>query len=118
MEVRLLGPLEVIDDAGGRVEIRGAKPRLLLAALALDAGRVVSVDRLTDLLWGDEPPETAANALQVYVSQLRKAGLPLALRGAGYVLEVEPEAVDVHRHERLVEEARSLPPADAAERLR
>src|SRR6185503_7335292 len=49
------------------------KPRTLFAALALEPGRVVSVDRLVEALWPGDPPETAAHAVQVYVSQLRKA---------------------------------------------
>ena len=51
----------------------GRKPRALLSVLALDAGRVVSVDRLVEALWPGDAPDTAAHAVQVYVSQLRKA---------------------------------------------
>ena len=71
LEVRLLGPLEVKrgDDS---VALGGLKPRALLAALALEVGRVVSVDRLVEDLWPGRAPETAFHAVQVYVSQLRK----------------------------------------------
>ncbi|MBM2822849.1 MAG: hypothetical protein HW413_1595, partial [Thermoleophilia bacterium] len=72
---------------------------------------VVSVDRLVEELWPGTPPETASHAVQVYVSQLRKAlGDAIARRGPGYVLYLEPGAVDIHRFARLV--------ADGHEELR
>ncbi len=106
LELRLLGPFEAA--SGGRgVALGGPKPRALLAVLALDVGRVVSVDRLVECLWPGEAPETAAHAVQVYVSQLRKAlGPVIATRAPGYVLELEPEQVDAHRFVRLADEGR------------
>src|SRR5260370_7232603 len=71
MDFRILGPLEVW-EADRRLPLGGAKHRALLAILLLEANRVVSTDRLVELLWGDEPPETVNNTLQVCVSQLRK----------------------------------------------
>lgn len=68
--LRVLGPLEV-SESGRDVAPRAAKPRRLLLCLAVDAGRVVSVDRLVDALWGETPPRSAANLLQVYVWKLR-----------------------------------------------
>ena len=108
LEVRLLGPLEVSLD-GEDVAVGGPKPRALLAVLALAAGRVVSVDHLVESLWPGEPPETAAHAVQVYVSQLRKSlGNVLATRTPGYVLELEPGRIDIHRFTQLVGEGREL----------
>ena len=76
--------------------------------LALEPGRVVSVDRLVEALWPGDPPETAAHAVQVYVSQLRKAlGPVIATRAPGYVLELEPERVDIHRFARLAQDGRA-----------
>ncbi|TML50297.1 MAG: hypothetical protein E6G23_01550 [Actinobacteria bacterium] len=72
VEFRVLGPVEVVVD-GRPISLPAAKPRALLAALLLSSNRVVSVGRLTEDLWGEEPPETATKALQGYVSQLRKA---------------------------------------------
>ena len=119
MQFRILGALEV-DDDGRTVAVGGAKPRALLATLLLHANDVVSVDRLTDALWGDEPPETAKNALQVHVSQLRKAlgNDVVERRGSGYVIEVDSADLDLIRFQELCAEARSLPPAEGAERLR
>lgn len=106
LEVRLLGPLEASRD-GDPVALGGPKPRALLAALALEPGRVVSVDRLVEALWPGDPPETAAHAIQVYVSQLRKAlGPVIATRAPGYELELSPQRVDVHRFTRLAQEGR------------
>ena len=107
LEVRLLGPIEVERD-GEPVALGGQKPRTLFGVLALEPGRVVSVDRLVEALWPGEPPDTAGHAVQVYVSQLRKAlGPVIATRAPGYVLELEPERVDAHRFARLAQEGRA-----------
>ena len=70
-EFRLLGPLEVRRN-GQPVEVRGAKPRSMLAMLLLQAGEVVSTDRLIDGLWGECPPATAVNTLQAHVGAVRR----------------------------------------------
>ncbi|HEU0303555.1 MAG TPA: BTAD domain-containing putative transcriptional regulator [Gaiellaceae bacterium] len=113
LELRILGPLEVVVD-GEPVELRRAKQRSLLALLLLSAGEVVSADRLIEELWAGAPPATAKDALQNYVSQLRKAlGRDvIATRAPGYVLEVEPDQTDVGRFERLVDEARGAGDAE------
>ena len=107
LDVRLLGPIEAERD-GAPVALGGPKPRALLAVLALEPGRVVSVDRLVEALWPGDPPETAAHAVQVYVSQLRKAlGPVIATRAPGYELELAPERVDLHRFARLTQDGRA-----------
>ncbi|WP_329054365.1 winged helix-turn-helix domain-containing protein [Amycolatopsis sp. NBC_01488] len=107
MRVALLGPLRVTDDEGTPIDIGGARLRMLLARLALDAGRAVPADALVDGLWGAEPPADAANALQSLVSRLRKA-LPVAVESGpgGYRLAVAREDVDAERFERLAAEGR------------
>lgn len=72
MEFRILGPLEVVDEAGA-VTLGTAKERVVLGVLLLHAGEVVSRERLIDEVWGESPPATARKAVNVYVSQLRKA---------------------------------------------
>src|SRR5687768_10986564 len=107
MEFRILGPLEAWDK-GREVSLGGPKPRALLAALLLRANEVVPADRLIDELWGEDSPEDAAAALRVNVSRLRKA-LPedvLATKSPGYVVRIEPDALDLHRFERLVDDGR------------
>ncbi|NUR47929.1 MAG: AfsR/SARP family transcriptional regulator [Hamadaea sp.] len=108
MRIGLLGPFEVQVGDGVVVEVPGARLRGLLAALALEPGRIVPRTRLVDWIWGEEPPADAVNALQVLVSRLRRL-LPdgvVEAKAGGYRLEVDPEAVDVSRFERLVAEAR------------
>ncbi len=123
MEFRILGPLEVW-DGGREVSLGGPRPRALLAVLLLYPNEVVPADRLIDELWGDESPDRAAAALRVNVSRLRKALARdiLTTRSPGYLIRVEPDTLDLHRFERLVDEGRSLLAgglaADASQRLR
>ena len=71
MELGVLGPLQVRQD-GAPVNIPGAKPRAILTMLGLHNGSVVPADMLIELLWGDDPPRTAAKALQTHISSLRR----------------------------------------------
>src|SRR5215207_7451495 len=122
MEFRILGPFEVSHE-GSEVSVAGRKPRALLAVLLLHANELVPSDRLIDELWGGESPEHGGDALRVNVSRLRKAlpGDVVTTRSPGYVLRVEPDGLDLHRFERLVDEGRSLLArglaAEASERL-
>ena len=98
LSVRLFGAMRVIVD-GEEIPAPPRKQRGVLALLALHGGQVVSVDRLIDGIWGDEPPDTAVTALQVYVAGLRRALGPaapkLVTRSPGYVLDIDARAVDV-----------------------
>ncbi|MET9757744.1 BTAD domain-containing putative transcriptional regulator [Streptomyces sp. NPDC006372] len=102
------------------VALGHAKQRCVLAVLLCDAGRVVSAERLIDRVWGEDPPGSVRNILSGYVGRLRTAlrssgahGVRLARSSGGYLLDVAPEHVDVHRFRRLVTEARSA--ADACQ---
>jgi YVTN family beta-propeller protein len=119
MDFRILGPLEV-EDEGRLLKLGGAKQRALLALLLLRANEVVSRDRLIDELWGGSPPETASTALQVYVSQLRKAlgADRVETRRPGYRLKVGSGELDLDRFEALVETARGQDPREAESGLR
>jgi DNA-binding SARP family transcriptional activator len=109
MQFRLLGALEAV-SGGAVVDLGPPKQRAVLAILLLHVGEIVAVDRLIDLLWGDDPPRTAAHSIQIYVSDLRKsleavAGNRLILtRPPGYQLDTPPETVDAKQFERLVRE--------------
>ncbi|MCG5443379.1 tetratricopeptide repeat protein [Micromonospora sp. NIE79] len=108
VRVRLLGPVEVV-VAGSPQAVNGVRRKAVLATLALHAGRVVSVDRLIDVVWGDKLPATAANTLQRHVSYLRGVlGEPLSIvaRQPGYLLDTGPDSTDVQAAERLIELAR------------
>jgi DNA-binding SARP family transcriptional activator len=71
VELRVLGPVQVRQD-GKAVTIPGAKSRAILTMLGLHDGSVVAADVLIELLWGEDPPRTAAKALQTHVSSLRR----------------------------------------------
>lgn len=112
MNLLILGPLEVRVE-GVPVPLGGAKPRAMLAALLLHPNEVVSAGRLTDALWGDQPPPSAAANLKTYASQLRKAvdGGPdrsrLVTRSPGYLFRVEPGELDLLAFETLAAAGRS-----------
>ncbi len=125
MRFGVLGATQVHREDGTAVPIGGPRVRTLLALLALEAGRVVPAERLIDGLYGEQPPEGVANALQSQVSRLRgalKDLAPVEFSPAGYRLAVDPDDVDVHRFERLAAEGRRTlaagDPARAAELLR
>ena len=103
MEFRLLGPLEAVDDHGAPVALGGPRPRALLALLLLHRNEVVSGDRLIDGIWGESPPASAQNALQVHVHALRRVlgAERIETRPPGYVLHVGDGELDVERFERL-----------------
>src|SRR5947207_10425431 len=103
MDFRILGPLEVERD-GRLLALGGRNQPAALAALLLDANRVVSRDKLIEAVWGERPPETAVAALQGYVASLRKTlGAELIVtRAPGYMLSAEPATVDVGRFEALL----------------
>ena len=112
MEFRILGPLGVVAE-GPPPKLGSPKQRALLAFLLLHANEVVSRDRLIEALWGENAPPTAAHAVEVYVSRLRKAlasapgaAPQLETRAPGYVFELEPGGLDVDRFERLRSEGR------------
>ncbi len=124
MDFKILGPLEVHRGAE-TLTIGAAKQRALLAILLLHANEVVSSDRLIDDMWGTQPPDTVANALQVYVAQLRKVleperpkGAPnelLLTRPGGYQLSVGSGQLDAESFERLFGEgSRARANADLA----
>jgi DNA-binding SARP family transcriptional activator len=118
-DFRILGPLEVSDETGPLL-LGGLKQRAVLALLLLDAGRVVSVDRLVDALWGEQPPRTAVTSLQNFVSQLRKTLGPeiLETKPPGYRINVRRGELDLDRFRARVEEVRLAEPGERAEGLR
>src|SRR5687768_4262520 len=123
MEIRVLGPVEVIVEEDNRAPRRAAE-RELLALLALSARRVVAVPTLVDALWGEDLPANPGNALQVRVSTLRRAlsaaGAPSTLvvtRPRGYLLDLDRQLVDALRFTDHVAAARAATDPDAAARL-
>ena len=102
MDFRLLGPMEVFDGAD-HVALGGLKQRALLARLLLTPRRTVAVERIVDDLWGEDVPDSAPKMVQIFVSQLRKLLAPelIRTRPPGYLIDVEDDAIDVARFDRL-----------------
>ena len=101
LEYRILGPLEVVAD-GRPASLGGPRQRAVLAILLAHANEAVPIGGLIDGVWGEQPPETAENIVQGYVSQLRKAlGRDvIGTRGRGYAIAVPDDALDLRRFER------------------
>ena len=112
----VLGPLEA-RRLGRALKLGSIKHRMLLAKLLLHANQVVSTDELIDTVWGEQPPPTVRQSLQNHVAALRRAveqadapaGQPRTLltRDPGYLVQVDPDQVDLHRFRRMVDEGRS-----------
>jgi len=123
MLVRVLGEVSLTAADGTGLALPGGRQPALMAALAARAGEVVAVDRLVDLIWGEVPPDNPAAALHSAVFKLR-ANLArvtgrgvLVTRDPGYVLDLRPGELDSEVFESLVQEARDLPAAEAADTL-
>lgn len=123
MHFGVLGPL-VVRGPRGSIEVNGRKERLLLAHLVAAAGRLVTIDELTESLWGERPPRAPGKALQTYVLRLRNAlepdrrGVPtiVVTEGAGYRLVTHDHEIDALQFGRLAAAGRaSLDQGRAAE---
>jgi DNA-binding SARP family transcriptional activator/ActR/RegA family two-component response regulator len=113
VEFRVLGPVEAYAD-GVRIDLGPRRRRFVLAVLALDVNRPVTVDRLIELTWPIDLPRTAEHAITVHMSQLRttlaqvSAGTAEIVRqGRGYTLVADPSSVDAYRFRALVDSART-----------
>jgi DNA-binding SARP family transcriptional activator len=114
----ILGPIRVT-VSGEAVRIRSARQRAVLAVLLLSAGRVVSVDRLIDAVWGDEPADSALNLVRTYVWRLRSlltedGEARLETEPAGYLLRVKPNELDLAEFEQQVADGRAALARDEA----
>lgn len=122
-DFRVLGPVEVVGPAGPAA-LQGTRQRAVLGVLALHAGDVLPVSRLVDVLWGEDPPRTAAKTLHSHIARIRQAmagcgAAPLLVtREPGYLLDAQRDLVDAHRFETMVRDASRQPPAEAAATLR
>jgi DNA-binding SARP family transcriptional activator/tetratricopeptide (TPR) repeat protein len=127
-EFRVLGPVELW-SAGQRHDLGSARARCVLAVLLLAPRTVVPAETLIDRLWDDRPPAQARASLFVYISRIRGSlrqalGDRVQLHGqpGGYVLDADPETIDVHRFRRLRRQADALSASgdceDAAQLLR
>jgi DNA-binding SARP family transcriptional activator/predicted RNA-binding Zn ribbon-like protein len=120
MEFRLLGPFEA--RAGGQPIAVGTRrqERLLLATLLLDAGHIVSIDRIIDLLWEGDPPPSPRSVIYTYVGRLRRTlaphGVAITTRRDGYLFEQAGHTVDTAEFADRARRAADL--LDQGERVR
>jgi SARP family transcriptional regulator, regulator of embCAB operon len=116
LSIGLLGPLSAYLK-GRSVVPSAAKQRQVLALLALNAGRIVTISTLIEELWGDHPPRSYATTLQTYILQLRNAlteaqpGNPavrafLGTRHSGYILEDGACQIDIDEFFKLARAGR------------
>ncbi len=113
----VLGVVSAFDATGGLLPLGSSRRRAVLAALLLDAGRSISVDRLVDLLWDETAPATAATMVHTAVAGLRRTletgrragAAPLIVtHQGGYSLNADPQQVDMVRFEHLLLQGRQL----------
>jgi predicted ATPase/DNA-binding SARP family transcriptional activator len=117
--LRVLGPLEVVREHD-KIPIGGPNVRMTLALLLAHQPTVVSIDRIADAVWGDDPPPSFHTTIQGNISRLRRLLRPevdVVARAPGYVIDLAPDDVDRGRFERLVADAASAPPGDAVDLL-
>jgi DNA-binding SARP family transcriptional activator/tetratricopeptide (TPR) repeat protein len=110
-EFGVLGAVEARVD-GSSVDLGHARQRCVLGVLLVEAGRPVPADQLIERVWGEHPPQRVTNALYSYLSRLRTAvagaaGVEIRREPGGYLLTVDPQAVDLHRFRRLMTLARA-----------
>lgn len=109
MRFRLLGTLEICDDAGVPVPVRSARDRVVLATLLLNAGRTVTHDRLAEAAWDGDPPRTARDQLYTCLSRLRRliGHAILVTEPSGYRVTISDDDLDAAVFVRLVSQARA-----------
>ncbi|MGW4382470.1 AfsR/SARP family transcriptional regulator [Kitasatospora sp. NPDC004531] len=109
MDVRLSGEVEV-RSAGRPLDVGTPRQQVVLAALVVDVRRPIAIETLVDRVWGHDPPANPRSVLYAHLSRiralLRQAGAAARIerRHAGYVLDLDPELVDLHRFRRLVDQ--------------
>lgn len=121
VQLRVLGPVEVQTADGQILTLPRRQERCLLGILLLEAGRSVPLPRLADLLWDDNPPAKAHQAIRTYVARIRSVltqahaadhGVTLLADRGGYRLNADPETVDVLRFRRLIARVEGSDPAE------
>jgi DNA-binding SARP family transcriptional activator len=100
MRLMLLGPLQLVDDAGERIKVAGPRQRVLLAALAAHANQPVSLDALAEAVWDGTPPSGGIATLRTHLARLRRCLGPhiagrIVTRAPGYAIELNDEELDL-----------------------
>jgi DNA-binding SARP family transcriptional activator/tetratricopeptide (TPR) repeat protein len=112
VEFRLLGEIEA-RIAGRPMDLGHTRRRCVLVVMLIDANRTVPVDRMVDRIWADHPPQGVRNVLYSYLSRLRQSlagatDVSIVRQSGGYILNVDPEIVDLHRFRSLIAKARDV----------
>ena len=111
---RVLGPVEVDSGDGAVLTLDRRRERLVLGILLLGAGRTISMDRLCDLVWDDDPPEHARRTVRTHVARIRSVltrvrahehGVSLTFGHGSYLLTAPPDLIDAHRFRALLGQA-------------
>ncbi|WP_238580821.1 AfsR/SARP family transcriptional regulator [Streptomonospora alba] len=108
MNFGVLGPISAWSNDGESIPVGGPRQRCVLGALLAERGKEVTVDRLIEYLWDDDPPRTARSVIQVQISHLRRS-FPDVIKttAGGYMAAVEADKVDLHRFRGLVARAKA-----------
>jgi DNA-binding SARP family transcriptional activator/tetratricopeptide (TPR) repeat protein len=112
VEFRVLGPLDVAVD-GRSLDVGGVRQQTVLACLLLDPNRTVSVGRLMEAIYGEDPPPTSRTQVQISISSLRRrfAGAGsldiIVTQPQGYAIHVADGELDASRFDRLIHQARA-----------
>jgi DNA-binding SARP family transcriptional activator/tetratricopeptide (TPR) repeat protein len=108
---RILGPLEIA-VGGERLDLGGSRQQIVIATLLLNAGRLVTTDRLLDAIYGEDLPPTSRSQAQISISSLRRVfgkhdrtGI-ISTSSQGYIIHLEPGELDAAQFEGLVTAAR------------
>jgi DNA-binding SARP family transcriptional activator/tetratricopeptide (TPR) repeat protein len=114
MEFRLFGEVRLRAD-GRSLDVGTPRQQAVLAALVVDIGRPVPIETLVDRVWGENPPAQARNVLYSHLSRIRRLVTDAGIerRNAGYVLDADPDTVDLHRFVRLVDRGKDTRLSDA-----
>ena len=112
MRFRLLGDMQAAGAGGRSVDLGHVRQRCVLAVLLIEANHSVPTDQLIDRAWGDRIPQRARGTLHTYLSRLRQVldavpDVAIVRQHAGYLLAIDPAAVDLHRFQRLLGRARA-----------
>lgn len=100
MRLMLLGPMQLVDDAGECITVPGPRQRILLAALAVHANQPVSLDALAEVIWDGAPPPGSATTFRSHLARLRRRVGPriagrIVTRAAGYAIELNDDELDL-----------------------
>lgn len=119
LEIRILGGIEALRD-DFPLPLGPDQRRAILGVLALEVNRPVSLQKITQVLWGANSPEAAKASIQAHISRLRsvlfsegESSEQIETVPGGYRLVLEASRVDLFRFDELVTCARRAGDSEA-----